>query len=167
MEIFNCIVITITDSLVVYVAGWTALAYLIVGTFFSLSYHPFVGHFISEHYVFPGSDAYQETNSYYGFMNYLTYNLGYHVEHHDFPRIPGRFLPRVSEIAKEFYSMPAHPGWLITLWKFLSLPCMTPFNRIMRSNIHGNVNGELQNSSIRHKQRIPYGGIGFFWPKVK
>ena len=61
------------------------------------SLHPMSGHFIAEHFEFIEG---QETYSYYGILNYLTWNVGYHNEHHDFPNIPGR-LPEVKKIGKE------------------------------------------------------------------
>lgn len=37
----------------------------------------------------------EETGCYYGWLNYFMLNFGYHIEHHDFPNVPSRFLPQV------------------------------------------------------------------------
>jgi sphingolipid delta-4 desaturase len=66
--------------------GMNAYCYLIMSSFLAGSLHPCAAHFIAEHYVFPDQrKEAQETASYYGPLNALTYNVGYHQEHHDFP----------------------------------------------------------------------------------
>jgi len=86
-EIVNWLIVLSVDVSVFYFLGFKALAYLFLSTILGLGLHPMSGHFVAEHYeVITG----QETYSYYGPLNYLAYNVGYHNEHHDFPRIPGR-----------------------------------------------------------------------------
>ena len=65
----------------------------------------------------------QETYSYYGPLNALTYNVGYHNEHHDFPQIPHSKLYRLREIAPEYYNTLAwHTSWCWIVWTFLTDP---------------------------------------------
>jgi sphingolipid 4-desaturase/C4-monooxygenase len=118
------------DALIVRYWGGNALAYLILSSFLAGSLHPCAAHFISEHYVFerskvkggkmPSDVPIPETFSYYGPLNILTYNVGYHNEHHDFPAIPWTRLPKLYEIAKEFYEpLPYHQSWPLVLWQFI------------------------------------------------
>ena len=61
-----------------------------------------------------------ETFSYYGPLNILTYNVGLHNEHHDFPAIPWTRLPALHEMAKEFYKdLPHHTSWTWAIWQFV------------------------------------------------
>lgn len=61
-----------------------------------------------------------ETFSYYGPLNLLTYNVGLHNEHHDFPAVPWTRLPALHEMAKEFYAdLPRHESWTWVIWQFI------------------------------------------------
>ena len=61
-----------------------------------------------------------ETYSYYGPLNILTYNVGLHNEHHDFPAIPWTKLYTLHRIASEFYEpLPCHRSWTWVIWTFI------------------------------------------------
>jgi sphingolipid delta-4 desaturase len=134
------------DYALVSLCSWNALAYLIMSSFFAGSLHPCAGHFIAEHYVFERSKSraspnisekwkslnsrntetgiedipLPETFSYYGALNTLTYNVGLHNEHHDFPAIPWTRLPVLNRIAREFYEdLPFHKSWVGVMWQFV------------------------------------------------
>jgi len=113
--------------------GAGALAYLFAGSILGLGLHPLAGHFIAEHFEFVSG---QETYSYYGPLNWFTYNVGYHNEHHDFPKVPGRMLPKVREICKsspEFYeNLPHYDSWVKVLIGFIFYENMTCFCRVKR-----------------------------------
>lgn len=132
IHLFNVVAQLAFDVVLVKLAGWNALAYLVMSSFLAGSLHPCAGHFIAEHYVFSqhkpvakgrASDPavpVPETYSYYGPLNLLTYNVGYHNEHHDFPAVPWTRLPAVRRIASEFYEeLPSHESWVRVIWQFI------------------------------------------------
>ena len=92
LEILNAVVQIIFDVVILVTMGYRSLVYLIGGTVITMGLHPIAGHFIAEHYMFVKG---YETYSYYGPLNMITFNVGYHNEHHDFPSIPGSRLPQV------------------------------------------------------------------------
>ena len=117
-------------AIYIYFVGWSPLLYLLFSAFFAGSLHPVAGHFISEHYVFKEG---QETYSYYGPLNKLTYNVGYHNEHHDFPAIPGSRLPKLRKLAPEFYdSLYYHKSWTKVLIQFILNSSLGLYSRIKR-----------------------------------
>jgi sphingolipid delta-4 desaturase len=75
----------------------------------------------------------QETYSYYGPLNALAFNVGYHNEHHDFPYIPGSRLAKLRSTAPEFYDqLLSHTSWARTLWRFVTRPSINGYSRIKR-----------------------------------
>lgn len=130
LEYVNWAIQIAFDIVIYYTFGWKSLAYLLLGTMLGLGLHPIAGHFIAEHYVFIKEF---ETYSYYGPLNLITFNVGYHNEHHDFPNIPGYRLTEVRKIAPEFYeNLPCHHSWIKVLYDFVTCTEMGPYSRIKR-----------------------------------
>ena len=130
LHLFNIVAQASFDFVLVRYAGVRPLAYLIISSFLAGSLHPCAGHFIAEHYVLEkptktGQDPsisipVPETFSYYGPLNILTYNVGFHNEHHDFPAIPWTRLPALHAMAKDFYAdLPHHTSWTWVIWQFI------------------------------------------------
>jgi sphingolipid delta-4 desaturase len=72
--------------------------------------HPCAGHTIAEHYEFQHR---LETYDYIGIVNFFNINVGYHVEHHDFPMVPWTRLPLIRKMAPEFYeNLPYHTSYV-------------------------------------------------------
>ena len=98
--------------------GWPSLLYLAFSVYFAVGLHPTGAHALQEHIHFAGHSY--ATASYYGPINALSLNHGYHLEHHDFSGIPGPRLPKLRRLAPEFYDGRfAHPSRLATLWQFV------------------------------------------------
>lgn len=131
LELVNWVVQVAFDAGIFYFFGAKSLIYLISGSFLAMGLHPLAGHFISEHYMFLKG---QETYSYYGPLNYLTFNVGYHMEHHDFPFIPGSRLPQLKAMVPEYYdNIPHHKSWCKVIYDFIMDPEIGPYSRVKRS----------------------------------
>lgn len=130
-HILNLLVQVVFDYILIKTCGVRPFIYLLASSFFAGSLHPLAGHFIAEHYVWDGLD--QETYSYYGPLNILAYNVGYHNEHHDFPSVPWTRLPALRALAPEFYdTIPSHPSWPMIIINFIRDPEVGIFARVKR-----------------------------------
>lgn len=121
--IFNIIIITLF--------GWKAFVFLLLSFFFSVGLHPVGARWIQEHYL--TLDENQETYSYYGPLNKIAFNVGYHNEHHDFPSVPWNRLPQLKKTAISFYdSLYSHSSWTKLFFKFIFDKNISLFSRTVR-----------------------------------
>ncbi len=167
------------DAAVLHWWGARAFAYLAVGSLVGGGLHPMAGHLLAEHYRFregacpagrgegagggappppiitpdpaaiPGGT--QETYSYYGPLNALTYNVGLHNEHHDFPAIPHSRLARLRRIAPEFYAagLIHHASWVWVIWTFLADASLGPWSRVKRAERAPGAGNEVGGGGVR------------------
>ncbi|RLO02543.1 hypothetical protein DYB28_014096 [Aphanomyces astaci] len=113
--------------------GASGLGYCLASTVLGAGPHPCAGHFISEHYVFVKG---AETYSYYGLLNLVTFNVGYHNEHHDFPFVPGSRLPAVKAMAPEFYdTLPQTSSWVGVLFDYVLDDSISAYSRVKRKTL--------------------------------
>jgi sphingolipid delta-4 desaturase len=118
-------------ALVFYFFGGKAMWYLVFSLFFSVGLHPLGARWIQEHFLTHGTG--QETKSYYGVLNPVTLNVGYHNEHHDFPSIPWNKLPAVKKIGGHHYSsLGFHTSYTVLLFRFLFDKNLSLFSRTLR-----------------------------------
>lgn len=128
----NILVQLVFVGLVIYFLGIKSLIYLVISLFFSVGLHPLGARWIQEHYlVFPD----QETYSYYGPLNTIAFNVGYHNEHHDFPSVPWNKLPQIRKDAPSFYNtLHFHTSWTKLFVRFLFDKNISLYSRVVRSN---------------------------------
>ncbi len=117
----NIAVIVAFDLFMLWAFGPNALLYLFLSFWFSVGgLHPLSARWLQEHFAF-GPD--QGTFDYYGPLNKVALNIGYHNEHHDFHEIPWTRLPALKAMAPEFYDdLRCHRSWLALLVTFVFDP---------------------------------------------
>ena len=87
---------------------------------------------VQEHYLTHGD---QETKSYYGPLNTVNLNVGYHNEHHDFPSVAWNRLPKVKKIANSYYdTLGYHTSYTGLLFRFLFDKNISIYSRVARAN---------------------------------
>ena len=122
----------LVDVAIFLILGPKALAYLALSTLFSLGLHPLGGRWIQEHYV---TTEGQETYSYYGILNKLCFNMGFHNEHHDFANVPWNKLPKLRALAPEYYdALKSYRSWTAVVLRFIFDAKMSGFSRIVHVN---------------------------------
>ena len=144
-------------GLVIYFFGAQATVYLILSFFFSIGLHPLGARWIQEHYLTHGD---QETKSYYGVLNPVNLNVGYHNEHHDFPSIPWNKLPQIRKIAGPYYNtLGYHTSYTGLLFRFLFDKNISIYSRTARAN-RGKVRLDKApaHSSDTGKEKGDFGG---------
>jgi sphingolipid delta-4 desaturase len=128
----NVLVQIVFMGLVWVILGPKAMVFLVASFFFSVGLHPLGARWIQEHYLLNGD---QETFSYYGPLNTVAFNVGYHNEHHDFPSVPWNKLPQIRAIAPAPYNaLVYHTSWTKLFIRFLFDKEISLFSRVVRSN---------------------------------
>lgn len=126
----NTVLIIGTDLLIWRFCGLQGLSYVLLSTIAGIGLHPLGARWVQEHYTFHEG---QETYSYYGALNALQFNIGYHNEHHDLIKVPWIHLPKIKASAPEFYDhLQWHRSWTRVLLQFIFDPNIDLFARITR-----------------------------------
>ncbi|CAH0481942.1 unnamed protein product [Peronospora belbahrii] len=140
-EYLNSFVCGCYNVLIYCYGGLAGVGYLLLSTIFGCGLHPVAGHFIAEHYEFLLG---YETYSYYGILNLVTFNVGFHNEHHDFPFIPGSRLHQVRAMAPEFYDqLPYHTSWIKVMFDYVMNDKITAYSRVKRHNLTDEVKEKI------------------------
>jgi sphingolipid delta-4 desaturase len=133
------------DVAIVYFCGWAGFLYLVFAFLFSIGLHPVGARWIQEHYTY---DFDQETFSYYGPINRVALNMGYHNEHHDLPSIPWNNLPKLRAMAPEFYNnLKYHSSWSRLLFQFVFDKRYSLYSRVERLKQRDGSNATSQMTS--------------------
>ena len=80
--------------------GGKGLSFLAISGLLAFGPHPLGARRLSEHFAMREG---QPTVSYYGILNGVAFDVGYHVEHHDFPAIAWPRLRALRKLAREEY----------------------------------------------------------------
>lgn len=100
-----------------YFWGVKLFVFMVSSMIFGVGLYFMVGYFIVEYYMFEeGFEIY----FYYGFGNYLIFNVGYYNEYYDFLSILGLKFFLVKKIVVEYYdNLLYYIFWIKVMWDFI------------------------------------------------
>ena len=98
--VLNWMLQGLATAFLFWLVGGKGIAFLAIGGLLAFGPHPLGARRLSEHFAMRAD---QPTVSYYGPLNRLSLDVGYHVEHHDFPAIAWPRLRRLRKCAEEEY----------------------------------------------------------------
>lgn len=142
----NLAFMVVVDAAIWVLLGPVAFLYLLASVFFSVGLHPVGARWIQRHWLVEDE---QETYSYYGLMNLLAFNVGFHNEHHDFPSVPWNRLPALERSAPEYYEkLASHTSWTRLLLRFIFDPGLSLFSRMVRDTREGSIGPARQDAHV-------------------
>lgn len=78
----------------------------------------------------------------------MTFNVGFHVEHHDFMNIPGWRLPAYRALmARHGVRTAAHPSWTCVLFDFIVRDDLGPRARLVRPQVSARPDAQCARST--------------------
>jgi len=114
--IANWGIVLALDAALLAIGGAKPLVFLAASGLAAFGPHPLGARRLSEHFM---TEREQPTHSYYGPWNAVSFQVGYHVEHHDFPAVPWARLPRMrAMVAHEYDSLYAFHSWTRLLFRY-------------------------------------------------
>ena len=127
----NWVIVFGVDAVIFYFFGVKSFIFLLSSLFFSVGLHPLGARWVQEHFL--TTDDVQETHSYYGPLNIIAFNVGYHNEHHDFPSVPWNNLPKLHKVGEKWYrGIAYHNSWTRLWLRFLFDKDISIYSRMLR-----------------------------------
>jgi sphingolipid delta-4 desaturase len=97
--LWNLILQTLFNLYIWYCYGHIFFSYLFLSTYIGMSpWHPCAAHLLFQHQKCELRLKSAKAYSYYGIMNLFTFNIGYHRERHEHPKIPWSKLPLLRQL---------------------------------------------------------------------
>lgn len=107
LSVFQITLLYFGLSLIYILAGPKGILFLCVSDLAQRGFlwHPISTFVIGSHKTWTSANGVQPTTSLYNpWLSFILMKMNFHVEHHDFPDIPCRYLPKLKALAPAYYN---------------------------------------------------------------